>query len=104
VLIAVHPLSKGKGEVILQENHYRGHWKEVERIASLFEHYLEEDCLKAMEICVKYNCFAARFVQGYLGQHADKKTEPVIQRLMWDERKLVQSGTAVKRDLKEYRL
>jgi transposase len=145
-LIAVHPLSTGKGEVILKEDHYRGYRKEVERIAfdisakklrdrfssqypalemflqsakaqkrlnpdhnleriaSLFEHYHADDCLRAMEMCMKYNCFAARFVQGYLGQHADKKTEPVIQRLMWDERRLVQSGPAVKRDLKEYRL
>jgi transposase len=146
VLIATHRLSTGKGEVILEEAHYRGYRKEVERIAfdisakklrdrfaagyqglevflqsakaqkrlnpdynleriaSLFEHYHGDDCLKAMEVCVKYNCFAARFVQGYLAQHADKKADPVIQRLMWDESRLVQSGTTVKRDLKEYQL
>jgi len=57
-----------------------------------------------MDTCLKYNCFAARFVQGYLAQHADKRAELVIQRLMWDTRRLVQSTTAVKRDLKEYQL
>jgi len=145
-LLAVHPLSTGKGEVVLKEEHYRGYRKEVERIAfdisaktlrdrfaasyprldeflqsakaqkrlnpdynlervvSLFEHYHGEDCIEAMDTCLKYNCFAARFVQGYLAQHADKRAELVIQRLMWDTRRLVQSTTAVKRDLKEYQL
>jgi hypothetical protein len=146
MLVATHLLSTGKGEVILQENHYRGYRKEVERIAfdisakklrdrfsssfpqlevflqsaraqkrlnpsynleriaSLFEHYNEDDCMKAMDMCLKYNCFSSSFVQGYIVQHADKKPEPVIQRLMWDEGKLVHCGSAVKRDLKEYKL
>jgi hypothetical protein len=142
--IAVHKLSVGKGEVIINQEHYKGYRKQTDRttfdlsakrlrerfsscyarleefilsakaqkrispsynmykIVGLFDHYHDDDCVKAMQNCFYYNCFTANFVQGYITHNAEKKVE-IVQRLLLDEFRMPKLPP-VKRDLKEYKL
>ncbi len=67
----------------------------------LFEDYADQDCLRAMEECFRYNCFSQAFVKGFLSAHA---------RVMVDLKpsarfpELSLASAELKRDLKEYRL
>jgi hypothetical protein len=73
----------------------------LSRIRNLFEHYDDNDCIRAMQMCAEYNSYSALFVEGYITNNAREKTQQ-ISLFKIREFGLDIPQSQVTRDLKEY--
>jgi transposase len=69
-------------------------------IQRLFEDYAQEDCLRCMEECFLYNCFASSFIKGFFAKNA----KPLLQQGIVRPTNLAFPTANVRRSLQEYRI
>ncbi len=67
----------------------------------LFEDFSDEDCRRAMDESLRYNCFSYAFLKGFLSSSAKVVVD---LRSCLSLREFSSSGVAVRRGLREYRL
>ena len=76
------------------------------RIVNIFDGYLEDECIRAMENCEQYNNYSPAFIQGLLDSSSPAPSAKTRHQLDLGLLHVPRScqGVKVKRDLKEYRL